>query len=386
MVAILFCFGVMACWGSWPNLRNLSKTEAPVFAILYVGSQWLTTLLAVMTLGNIASDSSSVFDNETFLHELRNRTGSYEKILLVLVSGFLNANGDFLCATALIKLPSSVANPIYGGWVLIQGTLLSFFVEAYGGNLYMLFSGVTFAFFGILAMTASDFYAADPQARLHSRVISVDSKDNNRNGGLYEALAAEKVPILGDEISGDKVGEPLKVVQKWIFVCILAGVVCGAWAPLSVIATTGPGSIDCQYIMMFFFQTGQVSAIPFMIYYYFQFFAPPYDPYSPKIQSRGMGDVLKNLKITAGTDILFGCLTGVAVGTGFFFFFSAVDVIPSTISFAISNCAPLITIFNDVVFCGHLRHATKYQTWYMCLATVLFVVAIVLMVLAESLQ
>lgn len=372
----------MGCWGSWPNLRNLSKTEAPIFVILYVCSQWVVMLLLSMTLGNIASSSNNVFDNETFVHELWNRTGSCDKIVLVLISGFLNANGDFLCATALVKLPSSVANPIYGGWVLIQGTLLNFFVESYDGDLYLLFGGVFIAFLGILSMTASDYYAADPSTRLHSRVVSADTYDDSKDA-LFQALTSESDPIVSHFSTDNQTSA--KVVQKWIFVCILAGAVCGAWAPLSVIATDGPGSIQCQYIMMFFFQTGQVAAIPFMIFYYFKCLAPPYDPYSKKIQSKGMGDVWGNLLRTPRKDKLYGCLTGVAVGSGFFFYFSAVDVIPSTISFAISNCAALVTIFNDVVFCHHLRHATSFQTCYMAAATVLFIIAIVLMVLAESL-
>jgi glucose uptake protein GlcU len=384
-VATMFLFGVMGCWGSWPNLRKLSKTEAPVFVILYVCSQWLTMFLFAMSLGNIAQESGNIFDNESFLHELRNRTGSFDKILLVLVSGFLNANGDFLCATALVKLPSSVANPIYGGWVLIQGTLLNFFVEKYDGNMYLLFLGVFTAFCGIVCMTASDYYAADLSTRMHSKIVSVDSAACEELGDtLYQTLTAES-PLLTSEHRTELVSA--KVVKKWIFVCILAGVVCGAWAPLTVIATEGPGSIQCPYVMMFFFQTGQVTAIPFMIFYYYKLLAPAHDALAHKLgrePSPSIGNLWTRLVDSPLQDKFYGCLTGIVVGTGFFFYFTAVDVIPSTISFAISNCSPLVTIFNDVVFCDHLRHATTPQKRYMLLATILFAAAISFMVLAES--
>jgi drug/metabolite transporter (DMT)-like permease len=378
IVAILFCFGVMVCWGSWPNLRNLSKTEAPIFVILYVCTQWAVILIASMTLGNVSTTSSDGFDNEMFLNEIHN--GSFDNILLVMVCGFLNANGDFLCATALTKLPPSIANPIYGGWVLIQGTLLCFLVEKYEGNLYFLFSGVLLAFLGIISLTVSDYYAADPSTIMHSRTSSVDAGNDDNKEALYK-------PILDDKSISTKPDEIVsaKVVQKWIFVCVLAGAVCGAWAPLSILATTGTGSIQNQYVVMFLFQTGQVIAIPFMLLFYFQFLVPQHDPRSKIPHSKSIRDVWGNLCRTSAQDLRYGCLTGFAVGLGFFFYFSAVDVIPSTISFAISNCAPLVTIFNDVVLCHHLKNATERQTYFMFMATIFFVIAITLMVLADSL-
>lgn len=378
IVAILFCFGVMICWGSWPNLRNLSKTEAPIFVILYVCTQWAVILIASMTLGNVSTTSTDGFDNVMFLTEIH--YGSFDNILLVMLCGFLNANGDFLCATALTKLPPSVANPIYGGWVLIQGTLLCFLVEKYQGNLYFLFSGVSLAFLGIISLTVSDYYAADPSTTIHSRTSFVDDVYDDNKEALFK-------PILDDKSNSTKLGEVVstKVVQQWIFVCVLAGVVCGSWAPLSILATTGTGSIQNPYVVMFLFQTGQVIAIPFMLLYYFQFLVPQHDPRSKILHSKSIRDVYSNLWHISSQDIRYGCLTGVSVGLGFFFYFSAVDVIPSTISFAISNCAPLVTIFNDVVLSHHLKNATARQAYFMLMATIFFVIAITLMVLADSL-
>lgn len=221
IVAIFLLLGVMITWGIWPNFRRLCRSEAPVFAILYVGSQFTVVTLYCLTLGMIPGDNE-MLNRETFVHELVNRSGRIEYVLLVIVGGFLNANGDFLCATALSKLPSSIANPIYGGWVLIQGTLLSFLVESYSGNIYLLFTGVFTTSLAIFSMTASDYYAADLNTITSSRVQSIESsKSVDRSGLLYQEILTDQEDPSEDEESKNLVSA--KVVKKWIYVCILAG-------------------------------------------------------------------------------------------------------------------------------------------------------------------
>jgi drug/metabolite transporter (DMT)-like permease len=87
---------------------------------------------------------------------------------------------------------------------------------------------------------------------------------------------------------------------------------------------------------------------------------------------------------TATVDILYGCLAGVINGCGFFCYFTAVDVIPSTISFAISNCSPLVTITIDVVLLGHLKFASSKQSGFMGLAVFFFIGGIILLIVANN--
>ena len=302
-----------------------------------------------------------VFDNETFIDALVNKPGSYINILLLLVGGACNANGDFLCATACSNLPSSVATPIYGGWALIQGTLLSFFVEKYDGSLPLLSSGVFVAWTAIMSMTASDYFAVDTDGSISHPSVTK--------------------PLLPQE--SKFVDEHAKLtVGKWIYVCCLAGMVTGSWAPMSIIATRGEGSVDNIYLVMFYFQSGQLLSVPFMIYYYIFFLAPPE---AVKQSQVGFNYYAKTLVNTSRRDLILCSVTGVFVGCGFFLYFTAADVVASTISFALSNCSPLVTIFNDVTFFEHLKNSTVLQERFLFLAALLFVIAIVLMVLAENL-
>jgi hypothetical protein len=125
-VATLLLFGTMIGWGSWVPIRIMSKTEAPEFVILYMLSQWVTSLCLSLTFGMLTG-IGNVFNEDTFVGSLVHSPGSWERIIYVIIGGFLNANGDFLCAAACAKLPASIVSPIASGSCLVQGTLFTFF-------------------------------------------------------------------------------------------------------------------------------------------------------------------------------------------------------------------------------------------------------------------
>ncbi len=76
------------CWGSWCNLRVLSKTEAPVFAILYVSHQWLAVTFICLSLGMITGNSD-VVDQSTFINDLFFHSGDISHISLIMLGGGL---------------------------------------------------------------------------------------------------------------------------------------------------------------------------------------------------------------------------------------------------------------------------------------------------------
>jgi hypothetical protein len=356
------------------------KTPAPVFVLLYVPCQFATITFLSLTMGMVKGNNS-MFDESTFLGDLLFRPGNGIHIALVLASGFFNANGDFLCASACSKLPGSVANLIYGGWGLIQGTLLTFLVEKYDGNLAFLFCGIFTAMLGVLSMSASDYFSVDPSTVIsrasidygspHIDVSFITIAGDNRQPDLKTALLEETEINASASMNADR---------KYIYLCLLAGVMTGVFAPLSVLASEGDGAVDNPYVLMFLFQCGQLSAIPFLMFYYSKFFTT-----GAKHDTHGkIWQYVEALLELPQPDFKYGCCAGVAVGLGFFLFFSAADVLPSTITFGISNCAPLVTISVDVFVFGHLDNATLWQTRFMIISTTLFASAIVQMVLAQS--
>jgi glucose uptake protein GlcU len=297
-----------------------------------------------------------------------------------IVIGFLGANGDFLCATACSKLPSSIANPVYGGWALIQATLLNCIVEKYDGNLIYLFIGVFLAFLAILSMTASDYYAVIPETKTSGRSFDDTTPliSNMRTDVNYDTISvipeSDRIPV--ENHPRVVIEKPSKgdLGMKWIALCLLAGIFTGGWSPLSVIASKGKGRVSNLYVLMFLFQTGQLLTVPFMIFYYSRFISGKKTSFS---------ETIDQLIATPKVNKIYAASAGIFVGIGFYFYFTAADVISSTISFAISNCAPLVTILNDVVFLNHLDGASSLQILYMGLASLLFICAITFMVIAE---
>ena len=318
--------------------------------------------------------NNGMFDSVTFLGQLIHDPGNGTHVALVLLSGFFNANGDFLCAVACSQLPGSVANLIYGGWGLIQGTLLTFLVEKYDGNLVFLFCGIGTATLGIISMSASDYYSEGPTTRTTISKLSMDFSSMQDHD--YHAILVENRE--GEDQSGS---DGQKVVRTYIYLCLFAGVMTGLFVPLSVLAGKGDGAVDNPYVLMFLFQVGELSAIPFMIFYFSRLFASG-------ARNDVKGSITQYLDAVLHLpkqDFRYGCCAGLAVGMGFFLFFSASDVLPSTISFGISNCAPLVTILIDVVVFEHLKHATVLQTRFMILSAILFVGAISQMIIAQAL-
>jgi hypothetical protein len=235
-------------------LMHFTQAPAPVFILLYIPCQFLTITLISLTLGSIRG-RNGVFDGDSFLFDLVERPGDTLHIVLVLISGFFNANGDFLCACACSKLPGSVANLIYGGWGLIQGTLLTFLVEKYDGNLVYLFCGIFTAMLGVLSMSASDYNSVDPTSTISKLSMDFNSSQTDEfRKVLMEDPAPHSILQHESEPCNELDFESVKVVRKYVYLCLLAGVMTGLFVPLSVLASRGDSAVDNPYVLMFCFK------------------------------------------------------------------------------------------------------------------------------------
>ena len=50
----------------------------------------------------------------------------------------------------------------------------------------------------------------------------------------------------------------LPAFGRWVYICFLAGCLCGLWSPLSTLGMSGPGSVTNPYVVLFVFMSGQV--------------------------------------------------------------------------------------------------------------------------------
>lgn len=181
----------------------------------------------------------------------------------------------------------------------------------------------------------------------------------------------------GDSLEGISGG-----VNSWIFVSIFAGFLAGLWSPLSTFGRSkGDYPVDNPSVALFFFQLGAVAGIPFMLWYYGRIIhVYEKTPSNPPVAWSSYVSVALHLP---KSDQQYGVLAGGIVSFGTYIFFTASQAISSTVAFAIGSCAPLVTIAIGVLLFGQLKDAPFKQTLFLVLSTVLFVLAISLMVLAN---
>ena len=385
-VAIAMLFLTMTCWGSWSSIRMKCNADGPVFALFYITGQFITGCLLSSTLGMITG-VNGYFDNRTFYGGF-SHPGEWYKVLAIMVGGSACANSDFLASCAMSRLPFSVVVPIFMGWSLVQATIISFFIEGADTNPYFLFTGLTIALLAIFSMAMSDAHGN-----------KVNGKDSDNTQELYRSISRGSRDVATElnttllSRNKDEIDKALRAVTAqhdegiessskplsgWIYVSLFAGIVAGLWSPLQVFGREGAYAVDNPCILLFFFQLGEVISIPFILFYHNNIIIPV-DTKAAAVSTWSSVDQALNLPLA---DKMYGFLAGGIVSCGTYIFFAASGEIASTIAFAISSCAPLVTIFLGVCVFGQLRNAPRAQTFFIALATVLFVLAIALLVLA----
>ncbi|MDR0336717.1 MAG: hypothetical protein LBI18_06460 [Planctomycetaceae bacterium] len=136
LIAVLFCFVTMVCWGSWANTQKLAgKTwRYELFYWDYVFGVVLTGLLFAITMGNNGGLGRGFFDDLS-----QAQAGS-------LVSAFLGGVvfniANILLVAAIAIAGMSVAFPVGIGLALVLGVLINFVADPADGNAVLLFIGV----------------------------------------------------------------------------------------------------------------------------------------------------------------------------------------------------------------------------------------------------
>lgn len=284
----------------------------------------------------------------------------------------------------------------------MQATILNFLIE--GGedtNPLLLFAGVTAAFLGICCMALSDSHAVRLEEEYPSRLLSCSRSVSVHSRGGEDSAACKSLLAAADSEGGvEETGGGSSGKQEvtdssdaslgestggytWIFVSIFSGFLAGLWSPMGTFGRTkGSYPVDNPSVALFFFQLGSVAGIPLMLWYY----GHVIHVYEKKTRNAPVAWTVYVQEALAlpRSDQQYGLLAGGIVACGTYIFFTASQGLSSTIAFAICSCAPLVTIAIGVVIFEQLKNAPFLQTFYLCLSTLLFVVAVSLMVLATS--
>ena len=135
LLAVVFCFITMLCWGSWGNTQKLAAKNwrYELFYWDYVIGMVLFALLIAFTMGSFGTEG------RPFLEDVAQVSG--KAVGSILLGGVIfNASNILLSASTSIA-GMAVAFPLGVGISLVLGTIINY-IGAPAGNPVLLFIGV----------------------------------------------------------------------------------------------------------------------------------------------------------------------------------------------------------------------------------------------------
>ena len=135
LLAVVFCFITMLCWGSWGNTQKLAgKTwRYELFYWDYVIGMVLFALLLGLTMGSIGDQG------RPFIEDLMQANG--RGVLSVLLGGIIFNASNILLSASVSLAGMSVAFPLGVGLALVLGVIINY-IGAPKGDPMLLFVGV----------------------------------------------------------------------------------------------------------------------------------------------------------------------------------------------------------------------------------------------------
>ena len=172
LLAVVFCFITMLCWGSWGNTQKLAgKTwRYELFYWDYVIGMVLFALLIGLTMGSMGSQG------RPFIEDLVQANGS--GILSVLVGGIIFNASNILLSASVSLAGMSVAFPLGVGLALVLGVIINY-MGAPKGNPVLLFVGVAL----IVVAIVCNGIASGRMAK------SGEQSSSNRKGMILSVVA-----------------------------------------------------------------------------------------------------------------------------------------------------------------------------------------------------
>ncbi len=323
--AVIFLIFSMICWGSWANMQKMTaKTWR--FEFFYFDFVWgllLTTVVAAFTLGSFGPDG------RPFLEDLAQ--ANTQSILYAVAGGVVWNLGTLLLTAAMAIAGMSVGFPIGGGLAWVLGILINFLIAGPQGN------NVTFLFIGVLLISAAIYFSML----------------------AYKKLLQGKATSKGVLIS----------LAAGVTIAFFYGLVVKSLDPLYVAGGTGNLT---PFTGVFYFTIGAVLSTPIFNGYVMRH---PLEGGKLSIKTYQQG----NLKTH-----LIGMLGGVIWMSGMVVSFMAIPKAGPTISYALTNGAPVVAMFWGVFVWKEFKKAPKGTNKLLTAMFLLFIAGLVLITLSKA--
>lgn len=323
--AVIFLIFSMICWGSWANMQKMTaKTWR--FEFFYFDFVWgllITAVVAAFTLGSIGPDG------RPFMEDLAQ--ANTQSILYAVAGGVVWNLGTLLLTAAMAIAGMSVGFPIGGGLAWVLGILINFIIAGPQGN------NVTFLFIGVLLISAAIYFSML----------------------AYKKLLQGKATSKGVMIS----------LAAGVTIAFFYGLVVKSLDPLYVAGGTGNLT---PFTGVFYFTIGAVLSTPIFNGWVM---SHPLDGGKLSIKTYQKGSLMTHL---------IGMLGGVIWMSGMVVSFMAIPKAGPTISYALTNGAPVVAMFWGVFVWKEFKKAPKGTNKLLTAMFLLFIAGLVLITLSKA--
>jgi len=344
-VAVALLVLAVVAWGSYPPVRNSApEVPGPPFALVSFFAELVFALVACST------SSSDFFDE--FAQDVRENTNA---CLLIVLGGAFVGTGDLLAMSALQHVPGSLAFPIIVGTCTAVGTTLSYFLDG-NPNPELLFTGIALFVLSVGLLGYAEGLPPRSQDEGETGVQATkatapeDEETAGRGGG-------GKTPAGEDAVEGSS--------RKWVILLVVIGAIDSLWGPLSTVGRRKV-AVRSAYLLVTF---GRVGV----------------QPIGQAIGPRRATVVREALCDTARRGQAAALVCGLLIGCGYYGYFLGSTGLNKSAAFAITNCAPLWTIFVGVSCLGDLQRYSNRARLLVASSSLSFVLAVAVLTLSSVL-
>lgn len=324
--AVIFLLFSMVCWGSWSNTQKMTQKNwrFELFYFDFVLGLLLTAVLAAFTLGSFGADGRS------FLDDLAQADST--SIMYAMAGGIVWNLGTLLLVAAMAIAGMAVGFPIGGGLAWVLGIIVNLFIAgSQGNNTTVLFSGV-----GLIV-------AAIIFCMLAYKKLSTGKKGSTTKGLIISLLAG-------------------------VTIAFFYGLVVKSLDPLYV--GGGSGNLT-PFTGVFFFTVGAVLSTPIFNYFVMRH---PVEGEKLTMKDYYKGDMKTHLT---------GVFGGIIWMAGMVVSFMAIPKAGPTISYALTNGAPVVAMFWGVFVWKEFKGAPKGTNALLTAMFILFIAGLITITMSK---
>lgn len=221
----------MCCWGSWGNSLKFSDglIRFELFYLNFCFAVFGFSLISALTFGMLDSDTRG-----TFMDDWSGKP--WQRYFYAFAAGLIFNVANLMLCKGITMLGLALAFPLCIGTALVLGTLITYAVSP-SGSLPLLLCGVFIAFTAVcLASFVHKMKEDQLEAKKASTGGSRPATGNELPGGEAGLMAAEG--------GARDVQNAEPSFTRKVLVCVIGGILMGAWNPLVTLAEEEPDGLS----------------------------------------------------------------------------------------------------------------------------------------------